>query len=500
MYAIYVDEQLLYEADLTDIGYGLLDIRLTTELNKAGCLEFTVPFSNVMYDKLQKLKAIVSVREDGTEIWRGRILHEEKDFNNSKRIYCEGQLAFLMDAIQRPYTFSGSPAQLFSKLITTYNDQVELDRRFKLSSITVTDPNDYIIRSNSDYVPVYNELMDKLVSNLGGYVFIKKAPNYYYIQYLSDPGKISDQIIRFGSNLLDITEYVNAENIFTVLIPLGATMDTDDGEQSKRLTIEDVNDGKDYIESECGIEVFGKIWRTNVWDDVTNAGNLLQRAKTYLEQNISMSVTLEIKAVDLHLIDVDTETIKLGDYIRVISEPHSLDEYFLCTKIVTDLLNPANTEFTLGTSLSAMTDEQLRIQKSSQNAIRKAQSAESSASNASSVVVDIVGDYVRKSEFLNFEKQVNEKLTAVYHYKGTVPNYASLPTTGNTIGDTYNDNETGANYSWNGTLWDKLSETIDFSSIAMKSDIPIDYINNEAFEDLVKRVEILEKNHQEGET
>ena len=35
MYAIYVDEQLLYEADLTDIGYGLLDIRLTTELNKA---------------------------------------------------------------------------------------------------------------------------------------------------------------------------------------------------------------------------------------------------------------------------------------------------------------------------------------------------------------------------------------------------------------------------------------------------------------------------------
>ena len=500
MYAIYVDEQLLYEADLTDIGYGLLDIRLTTELNKAGCLEFTVPFSNVMYDKLQKLKAIVSVREDGTEIWRGRILHEEKDFNNSKRIYCEGQLAFLMDAIQRPYTFSGSPAQLFSKLITTYNDQVELDRRFQLSSITVTDPNDYIIRSNSDYVPVYNELMDKLVSNLGGYVFIKKAPNYYYIQYLSDPGKISDQIIRFGSNLLDITEYVNAENIFTVLIPLGATMDTDDGEQSKRLTIEDVNDGKDYIESECGIEVFGKIWRTTVWDDVTNAGNLLQRAKTYLEQNISMSVTLEIKAVDLHLIDVDTETIKLGDYIRVISEPHSLDEYFLCTKIVTDLLNPANTEFTLGTSLSAMTDEQLRIQKSSQNAIRKAQSAESSASNASSVVVDIVGDYVRKSEFLNFEKQVNEKLTAVYHYKGTVPNYASLPTTGNTIGDTYNDNETGANYSWNGTLWDKLSETIDFSSIAMKSDIPIDYINNEAFEDLVKRVEILEKNHQEGET
>lgn len=213
-----------------------------------------------------------------------------------------------------------------------------------------------------------------------------------------------------------------------------------------------------------------------------------------------MSVTLEIKAVDLHLIDVDTETIKLGDYIRVISEPHSLDEYFLCTKIVTDLLNPANTEFTLGTSLSAMTDEQLRIQKSSQNAIRKAQSAESSASNASSVVVDIVGDYVRKSEFLNFEKQVNEKLTAVYHYKGTVPNYASLPTTGNTIGDTYNDNETGANYSWNGTLWDKLSETIDFSSIAMKSDIPIDYINNEAFEALVKRVEILEKNHQEGET
>ena len=80
MYTIYADGQLLYSPTEAEEGYAVFDPKLTMELNKAGSLEFTMPPSNVMYDQLQKLKTYVTVEQDGTEIWRGRVLHDEKDF------------------------------------------------------------------------------------------------------------------------------------------------------------------------------------------------------------------------------------------------------------------------------------------------------------------------------------------------------------------------------------------------------------------------------------
>ena len=61
------------------------------------------------------------------------------------------------------------------------------------------------------------------------------------------------------------------------------------------------------------------------------------------------------------------------------------------------------------------------------------------------------------------KEEVDAKVTSVYKFKGSVANEASLPSEGNVIGDVYNAEDTGANYAWNGTSWDKLSETIDLS-------------------------------------
>ena len=82
-----------------------------------------------------------------------------------------------------------------------------------------------------------------------------------------------------------------------------------------------------------------------------------------------MAVTITIKAIDLHLLNVDTERIKLGDYVRVVSLPHKLDKYFQCTKIVIDLVNPDKTEFTLGSATSSMTEKQVNNTRNVQNTI-----------------------------------------------------------------------------------------------------------------------------------
>jgi streptogramin lyase len=59
----------------------------------------------------------------------------------------------------------------------------------------------------------------------------------------------------------------------------------------------------------------------------------------------------------------------------------------------------------------------------------------------------------------NANSYTDSRLTSVYIFKGSVDNYASLPNTGLTNGDVYNVLDTGANYAWADTFWDKLGDT-----------------------------------------
>ena len=59
--------------------------------------------------------------------------------------------------------------------------------------------------------------------------------------------------------------------------------------------------------------------------------------------------------------------------------------------------------------------------------------------------------------------EIDGMVSAGMHFKGTVASYSNLPATGNKVGDMWNVTDTGANYAWDGTAWDKLSENVDLS-------------------------------------
>lgn len=291
------------------------------------------------------------------EIFMGRVLHENKGFYKRKDIYCEGQLAFLLDSVQRPYSFQGDVPELFSQFINNHNDQVESWKQFRVGNVTVTDANDYINRESSQYPNTLEEIKGKLVDLIGGYLVPRLQNGIRHLDYLKDPGKKNSQVIEFGKNLLDITEYITAEDVFTVLIPLGERLKDGEGNETGRLTIESVNDGKDYIESELGISLFGRIVRTKEWDDITIADNLLRAGDSHLESVIEMAVSIVIKAYDLHIADVKAELICVGDDVRVISPPHGIDAFFRCTRIELDLLEPGNSVYTFGFSFTTLTEK-----------------------------------------------------------------------------------------------------------------------------------------------
>lgn len=353
IYKFYCDDTLFYASHgVDDAELYVLSAKLTLEKGKTGSFTFTIPSTNKIYDYIKKLKSIITVYDGNEEIFRGRVLYDEKDFYNIKTITCEGQIAFLLDSIQRPYEYQGSPSDFFSLLINNHNSQVEKAKQFKIGNITIVDNNDYFNRSSSDYTNTYEVINEKLIKSYGGYLVTRKEEDGYYLDYLEDYGDTSDQVIEFGVNLLDIKEFITAEDIFTCLIPLGAK----DEKTGLKLTIKDVNNGADYLTNSTAIELFGKIWATQTWDDVTIAKNLKTKAQAYLDANIEMAVTLTLKAVDMHLMNINTDRIKQGDKLRVISTPHNIDKYFECSKIEINPLNPSQNTYTFGSTYKTLTD------------------------------------------------------------------------------------------------------------------------------------------------
>jgi len=83
--------------------------------------------------------------------------------------------------------------------------------------------------------------------------------------------------------------------------------------------------------------------------------------------------------------------------------------------------------------------------------------------------VNNLTNYYKTSETYN-KTEVDNKISSVYKYKGTVATYADLPSSDLTVGDVYNVESTGDNYAWTGTAWDKLGGDIDLSGYQTKID------------------------------
>ena len=71
----------------------------------------------------------------------------------------------------------------------------------------------------------------------------------------------------------------------------------------------------------------------------------------------------------------------------------------------------------------------------------------------------------------SIKSYVDSKVASVYKYKGSVATVDALPTENQTVGDVYNVEDTGDNYAWNGTAWDKLAGTVDLSNYATKDEL-----------------------------
>lgn len=441
MYQVKCDKYFLY--DYRDPSLILENPQVNVEVNTIGEGSFTIYDNHPNYSKLKKLKSVFEVRDEIGVIFRGRMTNDSVDFDNVKEVDLEGIMGYFNDSIVRPYAFpddfledaeyitaseSGNVVKfLLNWFIENHNSQVQDFQKFKLGEVTVSDPNNYITRSNTKHSKTWDELKSKLFeSGLGGYLCIRYEDDGNYIDYLEKFTLTNTQGIEFGSNLLDLKNDSDASNIFTAIIPIGAEIETettdDNGETvttKSRVTIEGLADGEitddivkdgDTIYSKSAVEEYGWIYANTdetTWDDVTTPENLQTKAVTTLQQEgVMMSEVVEYSAADLHCTDEEIRSFRIYRNVNVNSAPHNQKGVFPLTKLQIPLLKPQDTKITVGGKKKTFTDKNYDRY---QNADIKIESAKNDLMNHVSLVqkdlnkkiegIDGSFFYIRYSEF-----------------------------------------------------------------------------------------------------
>lgn len=347
MYSIYADGACIYSDVFALESMKVLNPKLTMEDNAAGSLVMTLPPQNVGYSTIDRLTTDISVQKDGVELWSGRVLQENKDFCNNRVLYCEGELAFFNDSTQPPGEHAGLSVRAYmERLINVHNSKVPANRQFRLGAVTVVDTNYPTYYTNYEKtIAIFNSLVEAY----GGHLRVRRVNGVRYLDYLKDYPDTCSQVIQFGTNLIDFTRKWDSTEFATVIVPLGNRLDDSPIEAlDAYLTVESVNQGSMYVQSDAAMAAYGWIEKTVTWDDVSDPAVLLEKAKEYLKDIQFDNMELELSALDLHYLDVDVEAVNLLDEIRVISFPHGLDRLFPVTKLEIPLDNPDQTQFKMG--------------------------------------------------------------------------------------------------------------------------------------------------------
>lgn len=419
MFNIYANGESIHFPVVEDLV--IVKPKLTLEIGKSGSFEFSIPPTHQYYNSLQKLKTVITVDYDETEIFRGRVLTINKGFNNVKKVRCEGNLSYLVDSVQKGERFKGKVHDLFRQIIAKHNDRVESEKRFTVGEITV-DNRDIVVTGSStetesyetkkfkyeqiaidsmvdDWSTTLDYIQETIINYCGGYLRTRRVGNTTYIDLLKDYFSTSPQHIEFGRNLIDFAEEVKSEDLYTVLIPLG----------EDNLTIKKVNGGSDELVDQAGVELYGRIVKTHVFDGVRKASTLLEDAQRMLANHENMPVTFTVKAVDMHLIDDSSGIIKVGDKVYVNSIPHGITDYLTCTKIEYDLENHSNDTYTFGNPKQSLT-ERYRKDKAKSTRARRSSGSRGSAGVAAAVEQDaeeFVEETVEKTERKIFDAYID---------------------------------------------------------------------------------------------
>ena len=477
MYQIYCDDILIYDPRIENLQ--VIEPVLGLGLNKTGSLTFKIPNTNPRYSIIEKLKSEISVYQDKEKLFVGRVLNDDILFNKTKNIECEGELAYLIDTIQRnagTLTTGGELQPLINQYIDEHNQYVEDKKKFNVGNISLS----YSIEKDYNFEDMnYNTTQDcfkNLIDIFGGYLMCRHENNTKYIDYVDNEHlKTNSQIIEFGKNIIDMTQFTKADDIATALIVKGSNIDlTSLGEFTDGTIQHDAN--SDFIYDTEAVEKYGWIFKVIELEDVSTDETLINNAKKQLKYYTKPVFRIELTAIDLHLLNVNIDSIRIGEKIRVLSPEyaHNLDEYMIVNEITINMDNPENTKVEL------IREDRMDLPTMTTDKISKIDNIENNVNNEIGNINDKLDNTLNNydSKFGDYDSKFGNYDTKFGNYDTKFDNYDTKfndldSNLGNNI-DTYLKDNLGS------AIGDYLNNggSIDLSEYAKVTDV------NNAFDEL----------------
>lgn len=356
------DETFLHDPRTTD--RNLNEIKLTCEENSCGFCDFTIYPTHPLYSIIREHGHVV-VKDGNTIIFSGYIYEIEREFYLDAHIKCKGDLAYLGMSIIKPckHTFKTVGGYL-RWLLNTHNSQVSPDKQIYLGTIDewptfiyfeYTQPITTIESLSKDFIEKYTT----------GKVYVTFDGQKRYLNYARGY-KRTEKLVKFGENLTDYRITNSYDNLATAIVATGYQVNENDSGDPIYLSLTRAPDGPtkygsdicikgNAIYSKSAVEKYGWIQRVYSNEEVDKIDVLISEGFNVLMDSCYPQQELEVKAIDMHMLNPELQPIRVGEYVHIVSEPHGLNGYFACDAIELDLNNPTNSIYTFGKATQTFT-------------------------------------------------------------------------------------------------------------------------------------------------
>lgn len=326
----------------------IIDSKLNMKRSQAGSLSFTLYPNNPGYDLVHRFTTKVKVTDvrDNTDIFTGRVLTSVNEMADgglvTKEVICEGAMNYLNDTRVGSEIYEDkTPQEVITEFLNAHNNSgIEDYKKVYPGTINVED----WLFFTSDFETTLEAIQKYVYNENKGTLLYRTENGVNYLDYLSTPPQDKIVNVNLGENLKSLS--VDDSSVFgTRIIPVGAN----------GLTIENVNDGKNYLEDPIARSKYGVIYQKADYSDVEDDEQLKTECQADLSQYTQPTGSLEMSALDLStLTGIPTDSIDISTSVHIVCPLLGVDDIYKVVGMDVDLTQPWNPSLTLSNKPSSI--------------------------------------------------------------------------------------------------------------------------------------------------
>nr|DAT69836.1 MAG TPA: endopeptidase tail [Caudoviricetes sp.] len=386
----WADKQLVYGPGIQYIS----DMKLDETKNDIGLFEFTVPKllidatgkfvngKNPIYDSVDLSATKVMIEEDGVIIWLGVVTSVALEFDLSKKVVCKDPLFWTKhtSGIYRPE--KNRTMESILGIIVPSDAWSTGDNSVKGCHIPValglyTSLKNVTVDTSSNGVQnlTHWEALNKYILDAyDGYIRLRYIADASHtkivvvMDYLDDITDQTSQTVSYGQNMTDLE--ISRElttDIKNSTVAYGSNTTTSGWWIWASSTTSFISS---YMYTDdASINKYDRMGACALKDGNATKDELNQLAQKELgTYDHDVTPTVTVKAFDLCDTGQATDHLGFLKKTRIVSEPHGIDEWMVCTKAVLPLDKPDQKEFTFGRTPEKLTSQQNRNTAASEQA------------------------------------------------------------------------------------------------------------------------------------